>query len=50
MLKKTALGLAFATVIASQAFARSTFHEGYYYDAEKGCIFQGYPCGEWNQY
>jgi hypothetical protein len=49
MLKKIALGLPSATVIASQVFARSTFHEGYYYDAEKGCMFQGYPCGEWNQ-
>jgi hypothetical protein len=50
MLRKITLGLAFATVITSQVFARSTFHEGYYYDAEKGCIFQEYPCGEWNQY
>jgi len=50
MVKKITLALAFATVVTTQVFARAAFHEGYYRDAEKGCMYQGYPCGDWGQY
>jgi len=50
MSKKIVLALAVATLIATQAVARPTFHEGYYSDSAQGCMFQGYPCGDWSQY